>query len=415
MTDDGTPPLSDFEEITITVNAGCVEVSVPSVVGMTEAEALAAITDAGLVMEITYEVTGDPKGYVVSQLPLADEKVCEGSVVSVVVSLNNPPVADAGPDQADVPLGPVELDGSGSSDIDGDVITYGWTIISKPDGSVADLSGPNGVRPALNIDVYGSYEIELVVNDGEVNSTPDTVVISTHENLPPVADAGDGRTVSVYDAVCLDGTGSYDPNGDDLSYNCSIISKPEGSDAELDNPISDQPCFTADKVGDYVVQLIVNDGELDSEPDTVVITAKESGVIEIEIEIKPGSCPNPISLKSKGVLPVAILGTEDFHVEAIDPEAILLSREGIEEGIAPIRYSYEDVATPFEGELCGCHDRNGDGYMDLTLKFETQELIEQLELNEVAGETISLSLSGNLKEEEGGNPVAGEDCIWVLK
>lgn len=87
MTDDGTPPLSDFEEITITVNAGCVEVSVPSVVGMTEAEALAAITDAGLVMEITYEVTGDPKGYVVSQLPLADEKVCEGSVVSVVVSL----------------------------------------------------------------------------------------------------------------------------------------------------------------------------------------------------------------------------------------------------------------------------------------------------------------------------------------
>ncbi|MDL1976430.1 MAG: hypothetical protein LWX55_17015 [Deltaproteobacteria bacterium] len=96
-------------------------------------------------------------------------------------------------------------------------------------------------------------------------------------------------------------------------------------------------------------------------------------------------------MKSKGVLPVAILGTEDFHVEAIDPEAILLSREGIEEGIAPIRYSYEDVATPFEGELCGCHDRNGDGYMDLTLKFETQELIEQLELNEVAGETISLS------------------------
>jgi hypothetical protein len=74
VTDDGTPPLSDSEEVTITVNAGCVEVSVPSVVGMTEAEALAAITDAGLVMEVTYEVTGDPKGYVVSQLPLADER-----------------------------------------------------------------------------------------------------------------------------------------------------------------------------------------------------------------------------------------------------------------------------------------------------------------------------------------------------
>ena len=65
--------------------------------------------------------------------------------------------------------------------------------------------------------------------------------------------------------------------------------------------------------------------------------------------------------------------------------------------------------------MCDCHDLNGDGYLDLTLKFETQELIEQLELNEVAGETISLTLSGNLKEEDGGKPVAGEDCVWVLK
>ncbi len=142
---------------------------------------------------------------------------------------------------------------------------------------------------------------------------------------------------------------------------------------------------------------------------------KESGIIEVEIDIKPGSCPNPLNLKSRGVLPVAVLGTQEFDVTTIDPQTILLGREGIEQGIAPIRYSYQDVATPFEGELCGCHDRNGDGYLDLTLKFETQELIEQLELNEVAGETVPLTLIGNLRGSIGSTPIIGENCVWIIK
>jgi hypothetical protein len=68
---------------------------------------------------------------------------------------------------------------------------------------------------------------------------------------------------------------------------------------------------------------------------------------EVFVDIKPGSCPNPFNVKSKGVLPVAILGAEDFDVTMIDPSEILLSRDGIEEGVPPLRWSYEDVATPF--------------------------------------------------------------------
>jgi hypothetical protein len=117
--------------------------------------------------------------------------------------------------------------------------------------------------------------------------------------------------------------------------------------------------------------------------------------VSVDTDIKPGSCPNPLNPKSKSVLPVAVLGTQEFDVTTIDPQTILLGREGIEEGIAPIRYSYEDVATPFEGELCDCHDLNGDGYLDLTLKFKTQELVDILKLKDVAGETIPLTLTGN--------------------
>jgi hypothetical protein len=131
-------------------------------------------------------------------------------------------------------------------------------------------------------------------------------------------------------------------------------------------------------------------------------------------DIKPGSCPNPLNLKSKGVLPVAVLGTEEFSVTTIDPDTVNLNREGFEDAsVAPICWSYEDVATPFIGELCGCHDLKDDDYVDLTLKFDTQELVETLGLSGEAGNRIPLTLTGKLNEEEGGFRIEGKDCIWI--
>ena len=138
-------------------------------------------------------------------------------------------------------------------------------------------------------------------------------------------------------------------------------------------------------------------------------------VITVDIDIKPGSCPNPFNTESKGVLPVAVLGTEDFHVTTIDPATIQLTREGYEVGVSPLRWDYEDVATPFEGELCECDDLNGDGYVDLTLKFDTQEVKDTLSLETEVGNTILLLVTGNLKEEADGTPIEGSDCIWVLQ
>ena len=136
--------------------------------------------------------------------------------------------------------------------------------------------------------------------------------------------------------------------------------------------------------------------------------------IVVPVDIKPGSCPNPVNVKSKGVLPVAILGTEVFDVTTIDPTTLTLSREGIEVSVPQIRYAYEDVATPFQGELCDCHDLNGDGYLDLTIKFNVPALVDTLNLNKVIREIIPLTISGNLKEENGGTEIKGKDCVWVL-
>lgn len=136
--------------------------------------------------------------------------------------------------------------------------------------------------------------------------------------------------------------------------------------------------------------------------------------IPVFVDIKPQSCPNPLNTKSKGVLPVAVLGTEDFDVTQIDPATVVLSREDVDEAVPVLRWAYEDVATPFEGELCDCHTLGPDGYLDLTLKFSTPKLVETLNLKAVAGGTIPLTLTGNLLEEFGGTPIRGQDCVWVL-
>jgi hypothetical protein len=124
----------------------------------------------------------------------------------------------------------------------------------------------------------------------------------------------------------------------------------------------------------------------------------------VYVDIKPGSCPNPLNSKSKGLLPVAICGTPDFDVMDIDPATILLA------GVPPIRFAYEDVATPFMGDLCDCHELNGDGYMDLTLKFKTQDIVAIIGTT-TDREWRTLTLTGNLI---GGELFEGQDCVWIV-
>jgi hypothetical protein len=133
-------------------------------------------------------------------------------------------------------------------------------------------------------------------------------------------------------------------------------------------------------------------------------------IVELPVDIKPGSCPNPINLKDQGMLPVAILGKAGFDVDRIDPATIALGRPGVSEAVHVLRWAYEDVGTPFDGELCDCHAKGADGFRDLTLKFDAQEVIHTLRLGEVVGETLPLTIIGSLKN---GVAFTGQDCVRV--
>jgi len=191
--------------------------------------------------------------------------------------INRPPVANAGADQTVYATQTVTLDGSGSTDPDGQALTYAWSFVSRPAGSAAALAGATNVKPTFVPDRDGSYVVQLIVKDGQLSSSPDTVEISTL-NSAPVANAGADQAALTGQAVTLDGSASSDIDGDSLTYAWSIVTAPAGSQALIANPAHVKPTFTPDLAGQYVIQLIVDDGTVPSAPDTMVITTtKQNG------------------------------------------------------------------------------------------------------------------------------------------
>jgi cytochrome c553 len=194
-----------------------------------------------------------------------------------VPASNVAPLANAGNNQNVNTGDTFNLDGSGSSDANNDQLTYSWTITSSPNGSAAALSDGTAIAPSFTADLSGTYTVQLVVNDGLLDSTVSTVTITAADappqNSAPVANAGSNQNVNEGDLVNLDGSASSDADNDQLTYNWTITSSPNGSAATLSDAAAVSPTFTADLAGTYTVQLVVNDGTVNSNTSAVTITA----------------------------------------------------------------------------------------------------------------------------------------------
>ena len=199
----------------------------------------------------------------------------DACVVNVTVEGGNqPPVADAGENQTVSPGETVTLDGSASSDPEGGALSFLWRQTAGP--SVA-LSNPQTDLPtftAPEVDENGAtLRFELTVADGfGLVGTGRTVVNVTVEggNQPPEASAGDDGTVMVDRSFTLDGTGSTDPDGDELSYRWTQLAGPP---VTLSDPEAAQATFVGPNSPgmDMVFELTVSDGSLES-TDSVRIT-----------------------------------------------------------------------------------------------------------------------------------------------
>lgn len=227
----------------------------------------------------------DASGNYVFSLIVTDSLGATSTPAQVkVTTTNSNPVADAGPDQAVVAIGTtVQLNGSTSYDPDGDSISYNWTLSQVPSGSAASLSDPGAANPSFTADVNGNYLATLMVTDqhGAV-SQADGVAIS-FTNVKPVANAGGNQAALIGQSVQINGSASSDANGDALSYSWSLQAKPTGSAAALSNIAGRNTSFTADQSGAFIVSLVVNDGQVNSDPDTVtiVVTSRQDQLTQL--------------------------------------------------------------------------------------------------------------------------------------
>jgi hypothetical protein len=192
---------------------------------------------------------------------------------------NNPPEAKASGPRLVRQFSVVLLDGSASSDPDGQSITYRWSFAQLPPQSKAQLRGMLQPKASFEADLSGMYIVELVVTDSKgLASKPARVNVEAYGsdlNGKPIANAGRDQVIGLNHRVQLDGSQSSDPEDEPLTYRWSLKSLPQGSQATLSEHTTVNPTFVADKLGRYIVELIVNDGLDDSEPDIVSINAIE--------------------------------------------------------------------------------------------------------------------------------------------
>ncbi|MFA5941165.1 MAG: PKD domain-containing protein [Sinimarinibacterium sp.] len=198
------------------------------------------------------------------------------NVITYAASLlNGPPTANAGPDQTVDELTMVQLDGSSSVDPEGQPLSYSWVQTAGP---LVTLSGSTTATPTfLAPDItkaqgQQTLTFELTVSDGSASDSDSVDVTAKHVNARPVADAGNDAAVREGVSYALDGSLSYDPDGDELSYTwtqtagSAVVFDPSGS---VVAPTFVVPLADGNPLS---FRLVVSDGVAASVPDNVTVT-----------------------------------------------------------------------------------------------------------------------------------------------
>jgi len=276
------------------------------------------------------------------------------------------------------------------------------------DDSRSVVTGANGMY-AFAITTPGTYRVEETDPPGYGSTTPDTLLIQVASGLVYRADFGDAllaaATYPVTGAVFADANrnGVMDSGETGIS---GVTVTLDGSLNVATNALG-KYAFAPSALGPHALEAAAPAGLEPTTPDSVDFNLTAAGVVvnfgmaatgKGILDIKPGNAKNPLNLDSNGVTPAAILGSASLNVRDIDLSTLRL------DGVAPLRWSREDVGG-------GGDEAGPDGFGDLLLKFDTQELAEAIG-PAARGDTVTLHLTGALED---GTPITATETVYIVK
>lgn len=241
---------------------------------------------------------------------------------------NHRPKADAGPARTVVASLEVALDGTGSTDPDGDTLLYSWVLVSKPAMSGAELSTPQSPTPSFTPDRDGEYVFRLIVSDGQLTSNVSEVKVAL--DLPPGAPLGFFTTRQPfeqvgasfqYSAPAMDEEGLLYAGSEDgflyaMDLNATssygdISGLPEMSDpvwrTDLGSPVLSSPALSPDGS----VYVVTADGNLHS--------ISRQGARNWAFNLGAGANWNWQSSPAVGGGGIIYVGSTDQNVYALSP------------------------------------------------------------------------------------------------
>lgn len=282
------------------------------------------VTSGGTTLSFQLTVT-DPAGLQASD-----------SCIVTISFLNDPPVANAGPDQTVKSGTTVTLNAAGSSDSDDGIQSIKWTQISGTSATLSDTASatPSFVAPIVGVN-GDALTFQVTITDrGGLQSTDSCTVNVTHVNRVPIAEAGGNQTVPEGVTATLNAANSTDPDGDALGY---LWTQTSGPSVVLSDNSAARPTFTTPDVG------------IDGASLTFRVTVSDQGGLQ-----SSDTCI--VNVTFVNAVPVADAGeaqtvTEGSRVtlsaaKSADPDGNIKSYEWTQAAGVPVTLSSTTVVTP---------------------------------------------------------------------
>lgn len=310
---------------------------------------------------------------------------------------NTAALCDPGGPYAGVAGAAVTFDASSSADADGQIVSYAWDF--------GDGAGGSGMLASHAYAAPGRYGVTLTVmdDDGAVSACQSVADVAEPPNRAALCAAGGPYAGEAGAPVAFDASGSSDADGQIVSYEWDFGDGSAGSGAGAEHAYA--------AAGAYVVRLCVTDDDGAQSCCETEATIAERPRARATLDLRPGSCENPLNPRSRGVIPAAILGGPDLAAAGIDPASIRLAGR-----VAPLRWSVEDLAAApaaRDGDECPCSLDGVDGVADLALKFDTQAVVAALDpASLVKGARVRISVTGVRLD---GTAFEASDCMLLVQ